>query len=37
MIDSEKLFDGQKELIIAHRGEEYRLHLTKSGKLLLTK
>jgi hemin uptake protein HemP len=36
-IDSEKLLNGKKELIITHRGEVYRLHLTKSGKLLLTK
>jgi hemin uptake protein HemP len=31
------LFEGHSEIIIAHRGEEYRLRVTKSGKLILTK
>jgi hemin uptake protein HemP len=36
-IDAESLFKGKKEILITYRGEEYQLHLTKSGKLLLTK
>lgn len=36
-ISSESLFEGRQEIIITHRGEEYRLRLTKSGKLILTK
>lgn len=34
---SEVLFEGRTEIVIDHRGEEYRLRLTKSGKLILTK
>lgn len=36
-IKSETLFEGQVEVIIDHREEEYRLRLTKSDKLILTK
>lgn len=32
-----ELFAGAKELRIAHGGEEYRLNITRSGKLILTK
>jgi hemin uptake protein HemP len=31
------LFDGARELIIEHGGEEYRLRVTSKGKLILTK
>lgn len=31
------LLKGQKEAIIFHSGEEYRLRLTKNNKLILTK
>jgi len=33
----EDLMDGQHELTILHAGEEYRLRITKNGKLILTK
>lgn len=32
-----ELFAGARELRIAHAGEEYRLNITRSGKLILTK
>lgn len=35
--DSESLFAGKRELLIAHAGEHYRLRLTNQGKLILTK
>jgi hemin uptake protein HemP len=28
---------GDRELIIVHKGEEYVLRITKTGKLILTK
>ena len=31
------LLDGRREVIIQHRGEDYRLRLTSNDKLLLTK
>jgi hemin uptake protein HemP len=31
------ILQGAKEVIIEHAGEEYRLRLTKNGKLILTK
>jgi len=31
------LLAGQREVIIEHAGEEYRLRLTRHGKLILTK
>ena len=31
------LMDGRREVIIQHRGEDYRLRLTSNDKLLLTK
>ena len=34
---TEDLLQGGNELIIAHRGEEYRLRITSNGKLILTK
>jgi hemin uptake protein HemP len=37
IIDSERLFDGRTEIRVRHRGEEYRLRITRQGKLILTK
>ena len=31
------LMQGAREIIILHRGEEYLLRITKTGKLILTK
>lgn len=31
------LFQGRQEVLIAHKGETYRLRITKNGKLILTK
>lgn len=36
-IDVVSLFAGQRELVIVHRGEEYRLRITRQEKLILTK
>ena len=36
-IDSDRLMQGMRELLIAHAGEEYRLRLTRNDKLILTK
>jgi hemin uptake protein HemP len=36
-VTSEALMQGASELWIAHRGEIYRLRLTRSGKLILHK
>ena len=36
-IDSTRLLQGTRELLIVHAGEEYRLRLTRNGKLILTK
>jgi len=36
-IESDKLFGQQKELIIQHKNEVYRLRLTGNDKLILTK
>ena len=36
-VDSQQLFEGQRELIIQHQGEEYRLRITRHDKLILTK
>ena len=36
-VDSATLFPGGREVIIVHRGQEYRLRITKSDKLILTK
>jgi hemin uptake protein HemP len=36
-IVSTELFRGQREIVIVHRGQEYRLHITKADKLILTK
>lgn len=34
---SQELFAGERELVIVHAGNEYRLRLTSQGKLVLTK
>ena len=31
------ILDGEREVIISHQNEEYRLRLTSNNKLLLTK
>jgi hemin uptake protein HemP len=36
-VTSTALFRGEREIVIVHRGEEYRLRITKSDKLILTK
>ena len=36
-IGSAELFRGSREIVIVHRGQEYRLHITKADKLILTK
>ncbi|HTY69233.1 MAG TPA: hemin uptake protein HemP [Alphaproteobacteria bacterium] len=33
----EAILGGRREVIIQHRGEDYRLRLTSNDKLLLTK
>ena len=36
-IASGDLFNGRREVVIVHHGTEYRLHITKADKLILTK
>ena len=36
-VTSEKLFSGLRELEIVHDGNLYRLRITSTGKLILTK
>ncbi len=36
-VSSTDLFQGGRELVIRHDGEEYRLRITRAGKLILTK
>jgi hemin uptake protein HemP len=36
-LESAALFQRGREVIIVHRGQEYRLRITKSDKLILTK
>ncbi|HJV56287.1 MAG TPA: hemin uptake protein HemP [Methylomirabilota bacterium] len=36
-IVSTELFRGRRQIVIVHRGQEYRLHITKADKLILTK
>jgi hemin uptake protein HemP len=36
-IDSRELFSAEREIIIAHGEENYRLRLTSQNKLILTK
>ncbi len=34
---AEQLFAGRREVVIEHKGECYRLRLTRRGRLILTK
>jgi hemin uptake protein HemP len=36
-LTSAEVFRGRREVVIVHRGTEYRLHITKAEKLILTK
>ena len=36
-VGSSALFAGTREIVILHRGQEYRLRITKADKLILTK
>lgn len=36
-LDSHSLFGAARELLIQHKGEQYRLRLTRLDKLILTK
>jgi hemin uptake protein HemP len=36
-VESPTLFERGREVIIVHHGQEYRLRITKSDKLILTK
>jgi hemin uptake protein HemP len=35
-VTSESLLGQRKELVIVHNGREYRLRLTRNGRLILT-
>lgn len=35
--ESDRLFKGQKEIIIQHEDASYRLRITRQGKLILNK
>ncbi|MET4635684.1 MULTISPECIES: hemin uptake protein HemP [Kaistia] len=37
VISSDELLNGTREIIIRHVGEDYRLRLTRAGKLILNK
>ena len=36
-VDAKSLFGDSRELVIVHQEEEYRLRITRKGKLILTK
>jgi hemin uptake protein HemP len=36
-VESATLFERGREVVIVHHGQEYRLRITKSDKLILTK
>ena len=36
-VASAELFRGGRKIVIVHRGQEYRLFITKADKLILTK
>lgn len=36
-IKSSSLFQGEREIVIVHKDEEYSLRITRNGKLILTK
>jgi hemin uptake protein HemP len=37
VLRSEELLGGLREIVIRHNGQEYRLQVTRNGKLILTK
>ena len=37
ILNSDDLFQGQREVVIEHAKEQYRLLITKTGKLVLNK
>lgn len=37
MVEAASLFKGTDEVRLLHRGQEYRLRVTRQGKLILTK
>lgn len=37
ILESDQLFGASREILIRHLGQEYRLQVTRSGKLILTK
>ena len=37
VLDSAALFGHRNEIRVRHNGQEYRLRITKAGKLILTK
>lgn len=37
VIPSDFLFQGGQEILISHKGDHYRLRITKNGKLILNK
>ncbi len=37
MLQSEWIFEGEKEVLIMHGDQQYRLQVTRFGKLILTK
>ena len=36
-ITTSQLFQGRRSVVIVHFGQEYRLQITRTGKLILTK
>lgn len=36
-LNSQEIFQGASEVLIDHSGETYRLRITRTGKLILTK
>jgi hemin uptake protein HemP len=36
-VESAHLFQGEREIVIVHQAKEYRLRITRNGKLILTK
>lgn len=36
-LSTEMLFRGAQEILIVHKGEQYRLRITRNDKLILTK
>ncbi len=37
IVQSPELFQGQREILIEHAGQTYRLRITRAGKLILQK